>query len=95
MLSGVDPVLLVLHARPLGLAEDAGEADGGDRTAVGQQVPEHFARADAGQLVDVLDEEEVRARGHRLDQLVGQQQIEHGRLVDHHQVGVQLRVFWL
>lgn len=45
--------------------------------------------ADAGELVDVPDEQQVGARRHRLDQLVGEQEVEHGGLVHDHQVGVQ------
>ena len=55
----------------------------------GEQVAQHLAGADRGQLVDVADQQQVRAGRDGLDQLVGQDQIQHGRLVDDHQVGVQ------
>ncbi len=89
VLPGVDPVRVGHHAGLLGLAEDAGEPHGGHGAAGGQQIPQHLPRADAGQLVHIPDEEQVRARRDRLDQLVREQQVQHGRLVDHHQVGVQ------
>lgn len=63
--------------RLLGLAEDPGEADAGHRAAVREQIAQHLARADARQLVDVPHQQQMRARSHRLDQLVGQQQIQH------------------
>jgi hypothetical protein len=88
-LPGVDPVRVGDHAGLLGLAEHAREADGGDRTAVGQQVAQHLAGADAGELVHVSDEEEMGSWGHGLDQLVGEEEVEHGGLVHDHQVGVQ------
>jgi hypothetical protein len=40
-------------------------------------------------LIDVADQQQVRPRWDGLDELVGQQHIQHRGLVDHHQVGVQ------
>src|SRR5690606_36751961 len=45
--------------------------------------------ADRGQLVDVADEQQVGAGGDGLDELVGQQQVQHGGLVDDDEVGVE------
>ncbi len=55
----------------------------GDAEEVGQDV----SGADAGELIGVPDEEQVGPLGHGLDQLVGQQGVQHARLVHHHQVG--------
>ena len=64
-----------------------------DREAVGaQQVGEHLARPDAGQLVGVADEQEMRAGGDRLGELVGEQDVEHAHLVDHDEIGLQRAV---
>ncbi len=89
VLPGVDPVGVGDDAGLLGLAEDAREAHGRDRAAVGQQVPQHLAGADAGQLVDIADEEQVGARRNGLDQLVGQEEVQHGGLVHDDEVGVE------
>jgi hypothetical protein len=42
-----------------------------------------------GSWVHVADEQQVRARRDRLDQLVGQDHVDHRGLVDHHQVRVE------
>jgi hypothetical protein len=55
----------------------------------GEQVFEHLPRADGGQLVDVADEQQVCAGCDGFDEFVGQQDVEHGGLVDDHQVGVE------
>ena len=59
------------------------------RSCGGQHVPQHLPGADRGQLVDIPHQQQMRARRDRLDELVGQQQVQHRRLVHHHQVGVQ------
>jgi hypothetical protein len=48
---------------------------------------------DRGQLVDISDQQQVRAGGDGLAELVGQQQIQHGGFVDDHEVGLQGSVF--
>ena len=58
-------------------------------TPGGEQVPEHLPGADRGQLVDVADEQQVRSRRDRFDELVGQDHVDHRGLVDHHQVRVE------
>ncbi len=55
----------------------------------GQQVTQHLTGSDRGQLVDIPDQEQVRPWRDGLGELVGQQEIQHGRLVDHDEVGVQ------
>jgi hypothetical protein len=85
------------HARPdpprrhhpglLGLPEDPGQPNPRDRVG-GQLVAQHLPRADRRQLVDITDQQHMRTRRNGLDQLVGQTQIKHGRLIDHNQVGV-------
>ena len=52
-------------------------------------VGEHLAGADRGQLVDVADDQQRRALGHRLEQRVHQQHVDHRRLVDDQQVAVE------
>jgi hypothetical protein len=42
-------------AGPLGLTEDLSEAHPRDRVG-GEQIPEYFAGADRGELVDVADQ---------------------------------------
>ena len=70
------------------LPEDLGQPHRGQRPG-GQQVAEHLPRADRGQLVHVPDQQQVRARRDRLDQLVGQDHVHHRGLVHHYQVRVQ------
>jgi hypothetical protein len=55
----------------------------------GQQIPEDLTGPDAGQLVHVANQQQMGPGWDRLDQLVGQQHIQHGDLVDHYQVGIQ------
>jgi hypothetical protein len=88
LVSGVDPVRVDHDPRLLGLPEDLRQPHHGQR-ARGEHVPQHLARPDRGQLVDVSDQEQVRARRDRLDQLVGQDHVHHRRLVHHDQVGVE------
>jgi hypothetical protein len=53
-LAGVDAVGVGHHAASLGLAEHVGEPHPGQALG-GQQVTEHLACPDAGELVDVAD----------------------------------------
>jgi hypothetical protein len=90
--AGVDAVGVGDHAALLGLAEHLGQAhprEHGGSPAGLEQVAQDLARADARELVHVADQQQVGAGRDRLDELVGQQQVEHGGLVDHHQVGLQ------
>ena len=87
-LAVVDAVGVDDDARPLGLAEDLGQADPRDALG-GEQVAQDFAGADRGELVDVADEQQMRSVGDRLDQLVGQDHVHHRALIDHDQVGIQ------
>ena len=87
-LPGVDPVGVDDDAGLLRLTEDPGQPhprNGGGR----QQVPQHLASPDRGKLVHVADQQQVRTRRDRLDQLVSQDQIHHRALVDHHEVRIQ------
>ena len=71
-----------------GLAEHLGEPHhrhGARRDDVGQ----HLAGADRGQLVDVADDQQRGAVRHRAQQRVHQRHIHHGGLVDHQQVAFQ------
>ena len=88
LLPGVDPVGVDHDAGLLGLAEDPGQPHRGQRPG-SQQVAEDLPGADRGQLVDVPDEQQVRARRDRFDQFVGQDHVDHRGLVDHYQVRVQ------
>ena len=56
-----------------------------------EQVAQHLAGADRGQLVHVPDQQQVRPRRYRLDQLVGQDHVDHRGLVHDDQVGVEWR----
>ncbi len=84
----VDPVRVGDDAALRGLAEDLGEADARDHVR-GEQVAQHLAGADARQLVDVTDQEQVRTRRDGFDQLVRQDQVEHRGLVDDQQVRLE------
>ena len=53
-----------------------------------QHVAQHLPGADRGQLVHIADQQQMRPRRDRLDEFVGQDQVEHAGLVDHDQVGV-------
>ena len=90
-LPGVDAVGIGDHAASLRLPEHVGQPHAGQALG-GEQVAEYFSCADAGELVDVADNQQVSAGWDRLDQFVGQQHIQHRGLVDHHQVGVQRMV---
>ena len=87
-LPGVDPVRVDHDAGLLRLPEDLGQPHHRQRPG-GQQVPQHLPGADRRQLVHVPDQQQVRARRDRLDQLVGQDHVHHRGLVHHHQVRVQ------
>src|SRR5262249_16378910 len=63
-----------------GLAEDLGEADHGDG-AGGDEVGEHGAGPDGGELIDVADEHQAGVPRQGADELVGQRHVEHGGLV--------------
>ena len=80
--SGVDPVRVDDDAGLLRLAEDLGQPHPRHRFG-GQQIAQHLAGADARQLVDVADQQQVRARRHRLGQLVREQDVQHRGLVHH------------
>jgi hypothetical protein len=86
-LAGVDPVRVDHHPGLLGLPEDLRQPDPGDGVG-GQHVAQHLPGADRGQLVHIPDQQQVRPRRHRLDQLVGQDEVEHAGLVHHDQVRV-------
>ena len=86
-LPGVDAMGVGDHPALLGLAEHLGEPDPGQPLG-GQQIPQHLPGADAGELVDVADQQQPRPRGDGLDELIGHQHIQHRGLV-HHQVGAQ------
>ena len=72
-------------AERLAEALEAG-ADGLAR-ARGAEVAEDGARADARELVGVAEEDEPRAGAQRRQQRVEQEQVGHGRLVHHDDVG--------
>jgi hypothetical protein len=76
------------HPALLGLAEHLGQPHPGQALSR-EEVAQDLAGADAGQLVDVADQQQMGPGWDRLDQLVGQQHIQHRGLVDDHQVGVQ------
>src|SRR5690606_31079334 len=83
----VDPVGVDDHTGLLCLPEDGGESDAGQRVG-GEQVPQDFTRADRGELVDVADQQQVSSGSDRLDELVGEDEVQHGNLVHDDQVGV-------
>src|SRR5690606_26994533 len=87
--SGVDAVRVGDHTGLGGLAEHLGEADAGYGRVLRQQVAQDLSGAHRRQLVDVADEEQVRAGWDGLGQFVGEQQVEHGCLVDDEQVAVE------
>ena len=87
-LAVVDAVGVDDDAGLLGLAEDLGQSHPRDG-AGGEQVPQDFAGADRGELVDVADHQQMRPGRDGLDQLVGQDYVHHRGLVHHDQIGVQ------
>ena len=86
--AGVDAVGVGDHAGLGGLTEDLGQPYPGDAGG-GEEVSQDFAGADGGKLVDVADEQQMRAGWYGFDELVGQDQVEHGGLVDDEQVDVE------
>ena len=56
------------------------------RNPAGDHIAQHVARPHRGQLVDVAYQQQVRAGAQRLEQLVGQDQVEHRGFVHHQQV---------
>ena len=90
-LAGVDRVRGADDERARGLAEDVGQAH--DRHAARlDEVVEHAAGADRRELVDVADEQHVRARPDGGEQRLGQAHREHRGLVDDEHVGARDRV---
>ncbi len=92
MISLVDAVRVGHDTGLLRLAEDLGEPHVRNGRAVGQQITQDLAGADGRQLVDIPDQEQMRPGCDRLGKLVGQQKIQHGRLVDDDEIGVQRAV---
>ena len=70
------------------LPENLGQADGGDRAAV-QNVAQHVARADAGELIRVADHNQPRAGDERAQKRPHQEDIHHGHFVDDERVVFQ------
>jgi hypothetical protein len=70
------------------LAEDLGQAHGRHRGGA-DQVGEHRAGADRGQLVDVPDDQESGSVRDRAQELVHQHRVHHRRLVDDQELGLQ------
>jgi hypothetical protein len=67
-----------------GLTEDGAQA--GDRgDAAGDDVAQYVAGADGGKLVYVADQQQVGAGFEGFEQVVGEQQVEHGGFVHHQQ----------
>ena len=70
------------------LAED--DAQAGHRgDLAGDDIAQHIAGADGGELVDIAHQEQVRAGLQGFEQVVGQQQVEHGGFIHHQQVDRQ------
>src|SRR5262245_40079603 len=72
----------------LRLAENLGQAHHRDR-AGGDDVVEHGARADGRKLIDIADEQKAGARRHRMQQLIHQKHVDHGRFIDDDEIGVE------
>ena len=70
------------------LPEDLGQANGRNHFA-DQNVAEHDARADAGQLIRVADHEEPRAGNERAQQRTHQKNIHHGHFVNNNNICFQ------
>jgi hypothetical protein len=68
-LPGVDAMGVGDHPTLLGLAEHLGEPDPGQPLG-GQQIPQHLPGADAGELVDVADQQQLRPGGMALMSLL-------------------------
>ena len=57
-------------------------------------VTQHVACTDAGKLIDVADQQQVCAGWYGLEQVIRQQQVQHGCLVEDHDIGFE-RVFFV
>lgn len=68
------------------LAEHLGEPRARDLLDVGQ-IPQDPAGPDTRQLIGVTDEQQVTAVPHLGGKTASEGQVEHGRLVDDHQIG--------
>lgn len=72
-------------------AHDGGTAQGCARAFHfafygGDDISQDVARADAGQLVDVSDKQEVGAKGDGLEQMVGKHHVEHRGLIHNDEI---------
>ena len=70
------------------LPEDLGQAHRGNH-AGGDHVTQHGSRPHRRQLIDVTHQDQASPRGQRRDQIRGQPNIQHGRLVHHQQVRLE------
>ena len=70
------------------LAEDRLQAHHGGRARF-DDVLEYAARTDAGQLIHVAHEQQMRAGRYGLEQMVHQQQIKHGRFIHDQNVHIE------
>ena len=84
----VDPVSVGHDQAVLGLSVDEVELHDGHGAGI-DHIAQHIARAHAGKLIDIADQEKVRRWVHRLEQVVGQQQVEHAGLVHDEHIHVQ------
>ena len=87
----VDQVGIGNDLRIGGLAEDTRQARHRHQAA-GDQIAQHIARPDRGQLIHIADQEQLCAGRHRLEQVIGQQQVEHRGFVYHQVIDLE-RVF--
>ena len=72
------------------LAEHRAQA--GDRNRAGSDdVRQHLARPDGGQLIDVADENERRRIGHRAHQGVHEMDVDHGSFIDDQDLAFERR----
>ena len=77
----VDPMRIDDDPAFGGLAEDLGQAD--DRHHIrANNIREHLAGADRGQLIDVTDEHQCGMIRQRVQQCVHQRHVDHRRLLD-------------
>jgi hypothetical protein len=77
------------HAGVTGLAKDLGQPHVRYRGARCEQITQHLSCTDRRQLVNIADQQQVRPGRDGLGELVGQQQIQHRGLIDHHEIGIQ------
>ncbi len=87
-LPAIDAVRVGDDVRLHGLPEDHVQPDDGGALG-GDDVAQHVARAHAGQLIDIADEQQVRVEGHGFQQVIHQQQIDHAGFVDDEQIDFQ------